>query len=280
MRNKNIMLALLASLLINLFSQAAVAQKRKGIHPFLTDTFKGSLGWFSASNNTRIRVDGPNNPGGDIDFENDLNFDDKANVWLADFKWRFTQNFHLSMEYVSIKRDADAILDKDVSWDDLTFKQGTNVHSNFDIDVYRAFVGYSFLNGRQYELGAGLGLHLMRLSMDIAGQAFTNQGDYAYQSDSVSVLAPLPNIGVYGTYALSERFAISAKYDWMSANVNDYNGGITSASADLQYQWFKNFGIGLGYHYFKVDVEANKTDWHGAADYSYHGPKLFMTFNF
>lgn len=275
---QQISLSLIAILV--LCTSTAVAQKRQGIHPLLTDTFTGSLGWFSTSNDTKIEVGSNTSDNSGIDFENDLGFDDNTNVGLANFQWRFTENFRLSLEYTGIHRNAKETLLIDIEWEDLTFHPGSKVSTDLDTDVYRVFVGYSFLNAKNYELGVGLGLHLMDLSMQIKGNASTNNGSISYQTDSVSVLAPLPNVGIYGAYAFSPKIIITGRFDWLSANTGDYSGSITSLSADIQYQAFKNLGIGIGYHYFGIDIDVSASDWKGSADYSYHGPKLFMTFNF
>ncbi len=87
-------------------------------------------------------------------------------------------------------------------------------------------------------------------------------------------------IGFYTAYAFSPKLLVSGRADWFSAKVGDYKGGLTSLVADVQYQAFKNVGFGAGYHYLTVDIEVNKDSWHGEADFTYNGPKLFMTVNF
>ncbi|MFK5894337.1 MAG: hypothetical protein QM504_14035 [Pseudomonadota bacterium] len=265
-----------------LIISASSAGNRAGIHPLLSDDFSGSLGWFYASTETNLSANGRINGdiGDIIDFENDLGFDDSSSIFLGDFKWRFAESFHLSFEYLSINRDASAVLNKDISWDDNDFAAGASVDSSFNVNVSRLFVGYSFMQSKQMELGAGIGLHFMDMEAQLSGNATVNGVPVGHVIKGEDFLAPLPNIGFYGAYAFSPRFIATGRADWFSAKIGDYDGTLTSLAADIQYQAFKHVGFGAGYHYLNVDITATKGSWNGQADYSYHGPKIFMTINF
>lgn len=68
--------------------------------------------------------------------------------------------------------------------------------------------------------------------------------------------------------------------DWLSVNIGDFSGDLTDLGVNLQYQAFKNLGIGAGYQYFNIDVRADSSDWNGKVDYTYQGPSIFLTVNF
>ncbi len=57
-----------------------------------------------------------------------------------------------------------------------------------------------------------------------------------------------------------------------ASNIGDYSGSLTGIGANVQYQAFKHVGIGSGYQYLNVDIEVDKNDWKGKADFTYHGP--------
>jgi len=148
-------------LYVSCLSSSAFEESRPGIHPLLTDKFTGNIGLFYANSESILAANGSieDDIGDNIDFEDDLGFKDTDGVLLASFKWRFSEKFHLSLEYLTVGQDASATLNKDISWGDLDFAEGSNVKSNLDVDVGRIFVGYSFKQTDQWELGAGLGLH-------------------------------------------------------------------------------------------------------------------------
>jgi len=118
------------------------------------------------------------------------------------------------------------------------------------------------------------------LEAQITGNALVNGIPTSNATEKEDLLAPLPNIGGYGAYAFSSKLIATGRVDWFSASIGDYSGSLVSMSADIQYQLFENIGFGVGYHYLSVDISVDTTDWIGDADYSYHGPKLYMTINF
>ncbi len=120
----------------------------------------------------------------------------------------------------------------------------------------------------------------MDLDAQISGNASIDGNDVGYVTQGNDFLAPLPNIGGYGAYAFSSKLIATARVDWFSASIGDYSGGLLSMGADVQYQAFENVGFGVGYHYLNVDISVDTEDWKGEADYTYHGPKLYMTVNF
>ena len=267
---------------VSCLSSSAFAESRPGIHPLLTDDFTGNVGIFFPDSESIFAANGSieNDIGDNIDFENDLGFKDTDGVLLASFKWRFTEKFHLSLEYLTVDQDASATLNKDISWGDLDFAEGANVKSNLNVDVARIFVGYSFKQTDEWELGAGLGVHLLDLEAQLTGNAMINGVPISNATEKEDLLAPLPNIGGYGAYAFSPKLIVMGRVDWFSASIGDYSGSLVSMAADIQYQLFENIGVGVGYQYLSVDISVDKTDWVGDADYSYHGPKLYMTINF
>jgi hypothetical protein len=53
---------------------------------------------------------------------------------------------------------------------------------------------------------------------------------------------------------------------------------LINASIGLNYQAFENFGIGLNYNVFDLDVDVKKNNWRGNANISYDGPYAFLSF--
>lgn len=253
------------------------AYERPGIHPLLSDDFSGSLGLFFTNIDSEIGIDGRKK----VDLEDDLGFDDQTDVFFGTFKWRFTESFHVSLEYLEIDRGNQSFtLDNDVNWDDLHFSAGSNIKSDAKVSFARLFVGYSFMQSEQFELGAGLGVHLMDIDTKISGQATINGVFVSNAVRNKDTLAPLPNIGLFTAYAFSSKVIIKGRVDWLSADTGDYSGSLGSVVAEIQYQAFKNVGFGAGYHYLSTDIDIDTNSWSGNTNYTYYGPKIFMTINF
>ena len=259
------------------FISNSSANDRQGIHPLLSDNFSASLGFFHAKIDSNIGVNGSR----DIDLEDDLKFDDKTDIFLGGFKWRFTESLHVSLEYLEIDRDGQSVtINKDISWGNSSYTAGGQLKADTSVSVSRLFVGYSFVQSKQLEVGAGLGLHLMDFETELSGQATVNGTVVSNSVSNTETLAPLPNLGFYAAYAFTPKVIVRGRADWLSVDTGDFSGSINSIVADVQYQAFNNVGFGIGYHYLSADVDIDTSSWKGHADYTYYGPKLFMTVNF
>jgi hypothetical protein len=96
--------------------------------------------------------------------------------------------------------------------------------------------------------------------------------------ESVTTQGPVPNIGVWYKYSISENWALRGRLDWLSASIGKYDGQLTNASFGVNYQVARNFGIGLNYHNFKLDVTVDESDWRGRVITSYDGLYVYLSF--
>ena len=60
----------------------------------------------------------------------------------------------------------------------------------------------------------------------------------------------------------------------------DFQGSLVSARLSAEYRFSRHFAAGAALDAFKVNAKANKGDWHGAMDYGYFGPQLYLLSRF
>lgn len=278
---KKFFLTLSTVLLLNICITTAFADELSGIHPLLSDRFVIGAGGMqanldgTASLNSSGIIDG-----GNIDLQDDLGFDDTESIWAAKFKWRITDKFNLSLEYLEIDQSNTYAISENIKWGDLVFQTGTAVDAKFNLGFTQLFLGYSLIKTEQAELGIGGGLHFLDIEAKLGGAAIVNGISTTYAAESADFLAPLPNFGVYGGYAFSPKWYVGATVDWLDLSIDDYSGSLTGVGVNIQYQAFEHAGFGVGYKYFNVNVRVKASDWNGKVDYTYHGPTVFMTVNF
>ena len=249
-------------------------------HPLMDSTFQASFGAFFPKSNTEFSLDSSNGRiGTTIDFEDDLGFDEHSTLPFATFDWRITDRVRLNLEYFEIDRDSKTQIEKTINWGDLTFDTGAQVKAKWDVSVARIFLGYSFYKNTNIELGAGGGIHFMYFDAKLSGDVSVN-GNTLHAEEKADGIAPLPNIGIYGKYAFTDKWLVSSRVDWFGAEIGDYDGDLWSVDAAIQYQAFENVGFGLNYRFLDLDIDADSSDWTGNANYQYHGPSVFMTVNF
>lgn len=270
-----IRISVLTIFLVSLASPVA-AQTADDYHPFLSDKFNFGLGAYWPKINLDLRVDGTA-PEDEIDFDEALNLSDYATSPAVNFRWRFGEKWSLLGQYWSTSQDGQTVLTKDVSWEDVVFKEGTFVGGGVDLDVVRAFLGRKFDLAPQHEFGIGFGLHWMSLDTYLEGEILINDGGTDFHRAEASASFPLPNIGAWYMYSWSPKWVLITHLDWLSASIGDYSGGLWDAEIGINYQAFKNVGFGLSYKGFMLDVDVDKGDWHGRVEFNQGGPALSVT---
>ena len=270
--NQTFILALFAAL----FSNPAAAQTADDYHPFLSDKFNLEAGVFFPQIGFTARVD-DSHPDEEIDFDEALNLADNTSAASINFRWRFGKKWSFWGQAWATDNTGKVVLEKDVEWEDTVFKKGSFVKSGVGLDVVRTFFGREFNLGPQHELGVGLGLHWMSLDTFIEGEIFIDDSTTEFQKVSASASFPMPNLGAWYMYSWSPKWMAQARVDWLSASIGDYSGSLWDAQAGINYQAFKNIGFGLYYKGFLLDVDIDKSDWHGRADLKQNGPLLTVT---
>lgn len=241
------------------------------IHPLLTDRYNVNVGMFFPQKEIKLRVDG-SLPGDSIDFDEALRFREDDSTWALNFRWRFGEKWTAWGQYWALSDNAKATLKQDIKWGNVVFKEGTFAKTGFALDVARIFVGRTFSESPNHEFGLGFGLHWLELEASIEGQILTDMGDTELYRGSVDSGAPLPNIGGWYTYAFSPKWALTSRLDWLDVSIGDYSGGLVNTAVGIDWAFSDHFGLGASYIYFKLDLDVDKSDWHGSVDYSQHGP--------
>lgn len=261
----------LTAIFATLFSNPVAAQTADDYHPFLSDKFNLEAGVFVPQISFGARVDG-SLPEEEIDFDQALNLDDNQSAASVNFRWRFGKKWSFWGQAWATNDTGKAVLEEDIEWEDVVFKKGTFAKGGVALDVVRAFFGREFSLGPQHELGIGLGLHWMNLDTFLEGEVIINDTTTDFQRASVSASFPLPNIGAWYMYSWSPKWLFQSRADWLSATIGDYSGSLWDAQVGINYQAFKNIGFGLYYNSFLLDVDVDKGDWRGSADFTQHGP--------
>ena len=242
-------------------------------HPALSDKFSFELGGFYSRASTQASL-GPSTGGVGVtvDFENTLGLEDRNLSAIGGFLWRISDRWRLEVDYFSLNRDATRTLATDVTWGNQTFAGGSTVSTKYDFSDIRVSGGYSFFKRRDKELGVGVGLHVAGIKTSIGASGIA--------AEATDVTAPLPVLNLYGTFALTNEWALRMRMDWLSLNYDAYSGDVRNIAVDMLYRPFRHVGFGLGMRAFVLDVEIDDTNWRGRARTTFTGPTAFVTVSF
>lgn len=229
--------------------------------------------------NVRVTAEVADTIGTDIDLERDLSLDDRDFLPAVTIGSRFGQVV-VGFDFFKLNRTGVVELGRDINFDDVTFPLNARVESGFDSDVYRLTVGYSFIRKPNLELGAALGVHATDFTVSIAGEIAGNEFEAESESRRRSVLAPLPTVGLYGTWGIGPKLEANGRVDYLSLNIDDYDGELINAQAGINYYITRNFAIGAAYRYVRYRVGVEKELWNGRMLYELNGPALIAQASF
>jgi hypothetical protein len=262
-----------------------------GIHPLQNDRFIFSTSAYFPATDTDIVFGGGDGSALDIDLEDRLGFDEQNILPMVQFTWRMTDHWRLSADYFSLSEEGQKVLLATIDTGDGTFLTGgAGVVSEMDLDILRVLFGYSFLREEQYELGAGLGAHVGQIDASVTGLAAISGGSpgcplpgpcVAQSTANIDEWAPLPNIALFGNYAITDQWLLDGRIDWFAASFGDYKGNLWNVSASINWHPFEHVGFFFMYKFLQLDIKKDKNnmlDW--KVDMDFHGPALGINVSF
>ena len=188
---------LLSACLLAATAGTAQAQSLSPAESLLSDAFVFNLGGFILTTDVKAHLNGSSTTNPDIDFNDTFGKGSDATRVRADALWRITPRNHLRFLYFDNSVDRNRVIDRDIHWGDYTFHAGANVDSRTKFTIAELAYEYAFLKEPTYEINGSLGVHYMKLSQQLSGNAtFTdangNVSSAAFTSKNASVPVPLP----------------------------------------------------------------------------------------
>ncbi len=267
---------MIAAVSLTSLARSAVAEECcVGIpdHPAMRDGWYLSAGAMWANSNVTANLStGAVGAAALIDFENDLGLPENNVIGLFDARWHFAKHWKVELEYFNLDRSDTKQIERALQWGNLNIPPTVPVTSTFNLRDIRASIGWSFFRTQDKEVGVGLGAHVTRLQ---ASLSTPNLG-----SDAASQTAPLPFLSLYARLALTDRWLLSMRVDRLSLTTGNIDGKVFASGADILYQPWRHFGVGLGYRDVNYQISSTSSDWRGEAQIQESGPSLSVVATF
>lgn len=246
----------------------------------LTDTFQLALGSFSLDTDTQLRLDGDIGRGTPVDWERTFGH---ANTdrFRVDGYWRFADRHKLRAMWFNHAHSDVRNLDSEIQWGDVVYPVNAEVKSELDFDVYEAAYEYAFLKRETFELSATVGLHYTEFAAALEGEASAGSGGIAGGvREAASVDAPLPLVGLRGTWALPQHFSIDGSAQFFVLSLGDFDGDLRDYRVMVTWQPRNWFGLGLGYNRFEIGADVDASRFAGDIDWVYQGALVSYSVSF
>jgi hypothetical protein len=248
------------------------------VAPWWVEKFKLTAGLFVPINNTKVQVSANGSAAGtDIDFQKDLGFDASQLTFLVNFQWRISRRSRLNLSYYDMNRNATHTLQKDITFKDQTYHINSSVSTYFNTAIYQFSYGYAFIEKPTYEVGVLIGAHTVGTK---AGISLNGSGTGINTDNNFGFTAPLPDLGVWGGYAFTNRFAVNLNFDYLSLTIDNINGRLVAYDIIFSYKLIRQLDLSLGYSGLNFSVKTSKNNISGDFRWGYNGPTLGATFSF
>jgi len=240
----------------------------------ITDHFALRGGFFWGQVNTFGRFDSANGvEGTPFTAERDLGLTDRARQPRIEIIFRIEERSRLRVNFLDMRRQAEKTINRTIQYGDQTFLVDNPVQSSFDWRQMDLTYTYSFLRSERYELGAGLGVHLLEAE---AIAQIPNTPQYA----DFNGAGPFATLALDGTWRISKRWALSARGQYLRVTIGSVSGMMGEYHADLQYRWKRNVAFGLGYERDETELDVRRANPSGVMRLTINGPELFGRLSF
>lgn len=217
--------------------------------------------------------------GGSIGFSQ-IGLDDQSTSPFFAARWRFADRWRFDFTYDSVDVDGKRTVSGDIEFGFITIPASATADSSLNVRNYSGFIGYSFFKDERSELGARFGLTIMDAKFSLSGTVSGAGATTSTGTQKAEVLGPIPTLGLYGTYALSNRWTLDGSVDGLAGSIGDYSGYYLAATANLTYWINDMFALGIGYRYVDGKLEHDGNVMTKAVEIKYSGPVVKASIGF
>ena len=241
----------------------------------ITDHFYLRLSYFHPALNTTLRVDPAGKPygGTQLSGEDDLGLPSTDNQARMELMFRMRERNRMRIDYFQENRSGSSLLTRPIVFGDQTFAAGSQTETTLNWKLMGFTYTRAFLQTPNFELGAGIGVHLIQA--DAIGTV-----PALFQRHETSVAGAWPTIATDGIWRISRRFAFTGRAQYLGATVKGLSGSLGDYHGDFQYRWKSNFAIGLGYEYIRGSFQSTSSGTPGLFILSAGGPEAFLRVSF
>ncbi len=249
----------------------------------LDDRWSFMIGGYLTEFSTDAAVGSGTALGTVIRAEDELGVDTGPDTFRVDGLFRINEKQSIGFGYWSVGRDGSAALDEQIEWDGNVYDVGAEITSKFDTSWFRVDWRYSLLRTPKGEAGFAVGISAYDLNLELAGIATVDDGQGGTiereASGGTSVVAPVPTIGTYLTYAFKPKLLLRVEANLLDVGVGDIDARLVDTSIRLDWWFTSHFGIGGGFNTTDIQYK-DRGENPISVDYRQSGGLAYLTFAF
>jgi len=230
-----------------------------------------SLGAFAPKASTNIRLDVLNGQyGTNLHLESDLGLPQRRVVPQATLGYQFTGRMSLEFNYFDLRRSGSRVIDENITYGGVNYLFHTTVSTFADMRTDSLQFRYALVDDYPWTLSLMAGAHATHFTV---GLSDLNSG----VSRSADAQAPLPVVGLRGLYEL-HGWQLHAEAAYFSMTVNDIRGHLNRYTLSAAHSLFDGVSLELGYTYYVLGLQAQRSYLTGNMRFAYQGPFLNLCY--
>lgn len=246
-----------------------------GIASPITDHFALLVAYIPLAAHTRLRLDPTDTPygGTPLSGENDLGLTRNNPDGLLELTFRIRERNRMRVDYLQLDRSGNVVLGRTVVFGNETYAAGNAVQTQLDWKMMDFTYTHAFIQTDRFELGAGLGVHL--LDADVTGADPT-----LVENHETARTGAFATVALETMWRISRRFAFTAHGQYFGTTINGVSGSLGEYHGDFQYRWRPPLAIGVGYSYVRASFETVTGSTPGRIALAVEGPEAFVRVSF
>jgi hypothetical protein len=241
----------------------------------ITDHFALQASFLHAAAQTALRLDPPGIPLGGTPLlgAQDLGFKPSENEGMAELMFRLRDRNRISADFMELDQAGTTTLTSPILFGNQLFSPGDVLTSTLQWRVMGLTWTYAIFQNDRFELGAGLGVHLMDL--DVRGEVPARFANY-----ETSESGALPTPALEGAVRITRRFSFTARGQYLKGALNGTSGVLGDFHADVQFRWVPNLALGAGYSLLRLKLDSLTQSNPGLVGIRLRGPEVFLRASF
>lgn len=228
--------------------------------------------------------------GTNLDLEDDLGLSTQKTSFDGMLRMRMDERWNMEFGYSDLSRSGTTSASRTIEFGRLEFPANASLSTDLGIAVYRLAFGYALYRSKETEAGVEAGLYIHDFNLAASGQANVGGLAAGFQSETFGVVVPLPTIGLFAHHAITPKWLISGRVDYMDLSLNqfhlfgfnldDVSARVLSLEASTEYRITDNFALGVAYRYQDAGFGATTGRLRGHIAYTTSAPIAFVRAGF
>ena len=246
----------LALFMVPLFCQPAIGadkaeKKKKDYSEEPWETAALYLGAFITAMDTNFSL-GTGGISAEVNGENALNLDENPVAFRVDAFWRITRRNRIDFMYYDLSRDAEGAAGPNIpDGSGGTIPVGARTDTKDDFRLFKVSYAYSFFKNEHAALAAGLSLFVVDVDFELKAEGLGKVAE-------TQLTVPIPAFNLKGTFAITPKWLVHQHLDLFYLEVDKYAGKILDLGVNLDYNFWKHCGVGMGADLVYLDYAEDK----------------------